>query len=209
MAKKNSTDTWQDLERRFHEIGNLPAVNTMLIFVEGKPGERIQWALQHGVEKGECHIKVIGGYPPPDQSPKYMGNEHFDGSEISSLMRRAGNLLIPHNPKNIWEGADLFVALTVKKQGYYVCTDGERKFFPNAGRTFGIMAGEMILEDAKSNTHSNDWPADKERDGRRILNNTPSMTVRTFCRELSIGDPMGGKLFHHIRGTTPRKRNRN
>lgn len=208
MAKQKSVDTWQDLERRFHEIGNRDT-NVLLQFVEGKPGERISWALM-GVEKGECYMKLIGGdQPAKDQTQKYIGYEHSNTSEISDLMRRAGNLLIPPNPQNIWEGADLFLAITVKKQRFYICVDRDRTFFPNAGKTFGVMAGQMILEDPKDYMQTIEWTADKERDGRKLLNNDPSMTVKTFCRKLSISDPIGGKLFHHIRETKPRKRNRN
>jgi hypothetical protein len=138
-----------------------------------------------------------------------IGNEHSNVSEISDLMRRAGNLLVPHNPQNIWEGADLFLAITVKKQRYYICVDRDRTFFPNAGRTLGVMAGQMIMEDSKDYLQAVEWPADKERDGRKLLQDDPSMTVRTFCRNVEIGDTIGGKLFHHIRGTKPRKRNRN
>ena len=196
------------MEQRFHEIANRPG-SVLLEFHEGKVGERIEWSLS-GVDEGDCYIKLIGGDPSkviPQR--KYHGNEHADTSEISDLMRRAGNLLIPHNHQNIWEGADLFLAITVKKQRYYICTERDRTFFPNAGRTLGVMAGQMILENAKSYFQEADWPADKERDGRKVLEKLPSMTVKTFCRELEIADPIGGKLFHHIRGTTARKRNRN
>ncbi len=155
MANQTSVDTWQDLERRFHEIGNLP-YNIMLEFTEANPGEPIQWTLSP-VKKGECHITLIGGHRAAAaaiQSQKYKGNEYPDGGELSDLMRRAGNLLVPHNPKNIWEGADLFVALTVKTQCYFVCTDVQRRFFPNAGRILGIMAGQMILKATETDQQS-------------------------------------------------------
>lgn len=94
---------------------------------------------------------------------------------MCDLMRRAGNLLVPHNPENIWEGADLFVAITVKKQRYFVCTDGERTFFPNAGRTFGTMAGQMVLRSTDNADTS--WTPEVEAEGRKINKTPPSAST--------------------------------
>ena len=220
MANTNSVDTWQDLERRFHEIGNLPTTTVLLEFTEGKPSEPIQWTLS-GVKKGECHITLIGGdRAAANQSRKYMGMEPPDGGEISNLMRRAGNLLVPHNPENIWEGADLFVAITVKKHRHYICTDGERKFFPNAGRIFAIMAGEMVLEYAKRNTQKRTgdnpeaaviplWSQEDETEGRRILKADAQMSSNDFAKKIGGNRQIKQGLYRHIKGKKKRSTRRN
>ena len=66
-----------------------------------------------------------------------------------------------------------------------------------------------VLDAGGGRLPENHWPVKKEIKARSILQNTPSMTVKTFCRELELSDAIGGQLFHHIRGTVPRKRNRN
>ena len=85
--------------------------------------------------------------------------------------------------------------------------------FPYRSNEFFSLLEQMERIDwsfIKTTGHQEEnWTANEETQGRKILKTTPTMTVKTFCRELELSDTIGGQLFHHICGTTPRKRNRN
>ena len=166
-----ANDTWQNLEQRFQDIGNRPG--KVFIDFEQDDSGRYWWGLGGPVEEGGCRLVIVVGKhanPNPDNK-----TGHYAVSEIQDLLLRAGRLLADHDPNHIWAGADIFVATTIKSFRSEVCLDGERTFFPNAGRIFGMMAGKLILA-SDPQTQESDWPS--QRKVARGLNVNVSIVAR-------------------------------
>jgi len=189
-------DTWQDLERRFHEIGNRTG-KVVLGFGE-RDSERFWWTLSGPVADGEYRMTIIGG----STSETHFGTEHYSINEICELMRRAGKFLVDDDPNYIWTGADLFVAMTIRAFRIEVCSKDGIMFFPNAGRILGMMVGKLILKKPDSD--------DQIRiRARKIIEMTPNIKQRQFCRELGISDETGGDIYRALTGKEKQRRNRN
>ena len=186
-------DTWQDLERRFHQIGDRPG-KVVLDFNERDAG-RYWWTLSGPVINGGCRIAIVGRCEPkPDYS-----TDHYSVNEISDLLQRAGRLMLDDDPKDIWAGADRFVAMTIRTFQFEVCREDERTFFPNAGAILGIMAGQMLLA----------VEPDLEQAGQKILDENRGIKQREFCRAVGISNKVGGELYRKLTGKEKQSRNRN
>jgi hypothetical protein len=146
------TDTWQDLERRFHEVGNRPG--KVVLQFSKRDDERYWWSLSGPVIEGEFRLNLVGKTEP---FPCY-GTSHYAVQEIADLLQRAGKMLIDHDDQAIWKGADIFVARTVEGYRLKWCHDPSMKdevfILPNAGRIFGMMAGRLCSAKIKNHTSS-------------------------------------------------------
>lgn len=88
-----------------------------------------------------------------------------------------------------------------------------REINTNGGATaFFDLSHELAKHRARiamcKSTWLHPWNAEDETAGREILAESPKIKVKDFCRIVGVSDDTGGKLYHHIKGTKPERRNR-
>ena len=147
-------DTWHILEQRFHEIANR---DHCLAMTFEKEDEEKYWYSLHG-GPGQRYLGngrwayVLIGAPHPDApvSPPTIEKDDYCHSDLFETLQRAGRLINKDEGRSWsdWEGSRRFVKLLVQHYGSPVgllFEDGDAKFFTNAARVCGMMAGKLAV----------------------------------------------------------------
>jgi hypothetical protein len=142
-------DTWHILEQRFHEIGNRDQHVPMTFAV--KNSEECWYSL-HGpneVYSGNGIWRIVLEIPPatgsiPTREPDFA-TDHYSVTELWETLRRAGRLLNAQEVRDCGDlaGASRFVKQLVKRYDGLLHEDEGAKFFVNAARVCGMLAGEF------------------------------------------------------------------
>lgn len=146
-------DTWHILEQRFHGIGNRDH-NVVMEFHE-KNNEEHWYQLAGPRPEGEW-IGVLIGRSEDGSVPKQdFSTGHYSVTELGETLRRAGKLLNIYEKRDSpdpigMRGSRRFVALLVKNFGQLahevVVTGHTIRFFANAARACGMMAGKLATQ---------------------------------------------------------------
>lgn len=161
-------DTWHILEQRFHDIGNRD--HNVVMDFHSDNSEECSYSLSGPVKEGESRGVIVGGLLDEPKGKPDFSTSHYSVGELWDTLHRAGKLLNrqEQQPQRYdHTGAKRFVAMLLKEHGSLAHEEGRRKFFANAARICGMMAGKLATamnpeQDRWSNGRSKaDWLAIK------------------------------------------------